>query len=165
LQHITGKLEVKASTSAILSETCGRRICQKYVSTFIFDVWKKGNVGLANKLGRAKDESAKEESRVISPLSPPPVSLLQGRWEGMFCSFPIVGLVFIKMSLEAINGPSGVCIYKNATKGYKWPSNIILRTSRLCNSALNTTMGSLTYNVPSAVVPQLFGFGRKYKTQ
>jgi hypothetical protein len=88
----------------------------------------------------------KEESRVISPLSP--LSLFY-RGGGRGVLFIFHGGVGIYNNATGATNGSRVCIYKDATKGYKWTSSIILRTPRLCNWDLNTIMGSSTYNAPS----------------
>lgn len=60
----------------------------------------------------------------------------------MFSSFSMMGLIFIKMPLRPTNGPRlGSYLQKNASKGYKCPSHIVLQTFVLHNWALNMIMG------------------------
>jgi len=85
-------------------------------------------VGLANKNKRTNRKRANErvKSKVISLLSSTLSPFYRGGGRGGSLLCPSVGFVFTKMPLGATNGPRGVCIYKNATKGYKRPLNITL---------------------------------------
>jgi hypothetical protein len=88
---------------------------------------------VATKHERVKERERKRAKRVISQESP----------STSLASTSFIGEVGGEV---IITSPGGACFLKKATRGYKQDINIIFQALRLCNWALNTIVGSLTYN-------------------